>query len=331
MARFVLLQDNNILMKNSGLSSSVLKKKLVLLYFLTVLYKYFCYYVIKVINSVFYQEDFMSTTTEKKNRPLILKNDVMNALKTVGVKKGQNIIVHCSLSSIGFVCGGPQIIIESLLESVGAEGTILMPTQSWKNLDPETGVHWEEPVEWWNAIRENWPAYNKYITPTNTMGAVAEMFRTCPGTMRSDHPARSFAANGRNARLFTNNHDLSNIFGDGSPLGRLYDEDGNILLIGVGYDKNTSLHLADARADFKSKHNTVEHSAIMENGVRVWKAYETLAVDGEDFDAIGEAFESSAENAGFIHKTTLGNATLRFIKMRPLVDFAVKWIEANRK
>ena len=206
-----------------------------------------------------------------------------------------------------------------------------MPTQSWKNLDPEAGVHWEEPKEWWNAIRENWPAYDKRITPTNTMGAVSEMFRTYPGTLRSDHPARSIAANGKNAEFFTKDHDLSNIFGDKSPLGRLYNADGFILLIGVGYDKNTSLHLADARANFKSKHTTVEHSAIIENGVRVWKAYETLAVDGEDFIQIGKAFESSNLGINSVQKTTLGNATLRFIRMRALVDFAVKWIEANRE
>lgn len=53
----------------------------------------------------------------------------------------------------------------------------MMPTQSWENLDLEAGVHWEEPKEWWQIIRDNWLAYDKDITPTNTMEAVAEMFR----------------------------------------------------------------------------------------------------------------------------------------------------------
>ena len=132
-------------------------------------------------------------------RALVLKQDVINAIEKVGVTKGDTIMVHCSLSSMGFVCGGPQIIIEALLETVGEEGTIMMPTQSWKNLDPTAGVHWEEPEEWWQTIRDNWPAYNKDITPTNTMGAVAEMFRKWPGACRSDHPARSVAAYGKHA------------------------------------------------------------------------------------------------------------------------------------
>ena len=269
--------------------------------------------------------------SDKNNRPFIKKEDVLEAFKAAGLAKNQNVIVHCSLSSIGFVCGGAEIIIRSLIETIGQDGTIMMPTQSWKNLDPETGVHWEEPKEWWDAIRENWPAYDKNVTPTNTMGAVAEMFRKWPGALRSDHPARSVSAWGKNAALFTENHDLINIFGDGSPLSRLYDADGCILLIGVDYDKCTSLHLADARANFKSKHTTVEHSAIMENGKRVWKAYETLAVDGEDFIQIGKDFETSPLAENSFKTAKLGNATLRFIRMKPLVDFAVEWIEKNRE
>ena len=260
-------------------------------------------------------------------RKIVLKQDILDALHSVGVSKGQTIMVHTSLSSLGFVCGGAQTVIEALIEAVGNEGTIMMPTQSWKNLDPTAGVHWEEPEEWWELIRDNWPAYDKDITPTNTMGAVAEMFRKWSGTFRSDHPARSVAANGKYAEYLTKKHDISNIFGEGSPIGKLYELDGYVLLIGVGYDKNTSLHLADARADYPSKHNNIEHSAVMENGHRVWKKYETLFVDGEDFEEIGAAFE----NVCSVHKATLGNGVIRLMKQRDLVDFAVRWIEENRK
>jgi aminoglycoside 3-N-acetyltransferase len=153
------------------------------------------------------------------------------------------------------------------------------------------------------------------------------MFRKWKGTLRSEHPARSVAAWGKYAKHLTDNHDLSNIFGEGSPLSKLYDLDGYVLLIGVGYDKNTSLHLADVRANYPSKHNCIEHSAIMENGKRVWKAYETLFVDGEDFEQIGSALEKSCK----VEKISLGNGTLTFMKQRELVDFAIKLIEANRK
>lgn len=260
------------------------------------------------------------------DRKIVLKNDIISAFQELGVEKGQSIEVHTSLSSLGFVCGGPQIVIEALMESVGEEGTIMMPTQTWKNLDPTVGVHWEEPEEWWQIIRDNWPAYDKDITPTNTMGVVAEMFRKWSGTMRSDHPARSFAAWGKHAEYLVANHDISNIFGEGSPIGKLYELDGYVMLIGTGYDKNTSIHLADVRAEYPGKHNCIEHSAVLENGKRVWKEYETLFVDGEDFEQIGEAFEAEYP----VKKVTLGNGTIRFMKQRDVVDFAVKWIEGNR-
>ena len=99
-----------------------------------------------------------------------------------------------------------------------------------------------------------------------------------------------------------------------------------MLLLGVGYDKNTSIHLADVRAEYPGKHYSTEHSAVMESGKRVWKAYETLFVDGEDFDQIGEAFEKECT----VSKAVLGNGTITLMKQRDIVDFATAWIEKNR-
>ena len=71
----------------------------------------------------------------------------MDALLSVGVSKGQTIMVHTSLSSLGFVCGGAQMVIEALIEAVGNEGTIMMPTQSWKNVIPLQAFIGEEPED----------------------------------------------------------------------------------------------------------------------------------------------------------------------------------------
>lgn len=257
----------------------------------------------------------------------VIKEEMLSAFRAVGLDKGHTVMVHTSLSKMGYVCGGAQTVIEALTETVGEEGTVMMPTQSWKNLDPEDGVHWDVEEAYRQIIRDHWPTYDKRITPTNTMGAVAEMFRLWPGTLRSDHPARSVAAWGKYAEYLTSGHGLSDIFGDGSPIGKLYELDGDVLLIGVGYDKNTSLHLADVRADYPGKHHCTEHSAVMENGKRVWKAYETLYVDGEDFAEIGEAFERQEA----VRKVRLGNADIRLMRQRALVDFAVDWIARHRK
>ena len=208
---------------------------------------------------------------------VILKGEIIQKLKEVGLKSGDTVMVHTSLGKMGYVCGGAQAVIEALMEVVGDSGTIMMPTQSWKNLDPKTGVHWEADQKDWQLIRDNWSAYDKNLTPTNTMGAVAEMFRQVPGSVRSDHPARSVCAWGR-------------------------------------------------YAEYPGKHTCVEHSAVSEEGKRVWKAYETLFVDGNDFEKIGEDFEKAHAVPG----VRIGNALVRLMYQRELVDFAVKWMEKNR-
>ncbi len=261
-----------------------------------------------------------------ETKRVIIKSDVENTLRQVGIERGDCVIVHTSLSSAGYVCGGAQTVIEALLDAVGGEGTIVMPTQSWKNLDPAAGVHWEISESDWQLVRDYWPAYDKDITPTNTMGAVAEMFRSWRGTIRSDHPARSFAANGKYAEYIIKDHDLCDIFGETSPLGKIYSLGGKVLLIGTGYDKNTSLHLADVRAKYSSKHMVKESSAMLVDGRRRWTTYETLFVDGEDFSQIGSAFEKERH----VKAATLGNAVVKCMSQRELVDFAVEWIEANR-
>lgn len=265
-------------------------------------------------------------TELQETRAILTKEDLIHAFKNCGLREGQHIFVHTSLSKLGFVVGGAETLIRSLLEIIGEEGTLMMPSQTWKNLDPSTGVHSEAPTEWWPIIREYWPPYDKEITPAIGMGVVAEMFRKWPGAKRSNHPARSIAAVGKHAEYLTQNHDLCNIFGKNSPLDKLYHLNGYVLLIGVGYNKNTSLHLAETIANFPAKKFVNESSAIMEEGTRKWVTYETQAVDDGDFVRLGNEYDKEMNIK--IHR--IGNAEVRFLEQRPLVDWATAWMERNR-
>jgi len=260
-------------------------------------------------------------------RPILTQEDLGRQFAFAGVAAGQTIILHASMKSIGFVVGGPEALIRALLGLIGEEGTLIAPTQTWKNLDPSSGVHWEEPQSWWPIIRAHWPAYDKEVTPAIGMGVVPEMLRKWPGACRSDHPARSFAAVGKHAEYVTARHDLCRIFGEHSPLDKLYRLDGHILLIGVGHDKNTSLHLAETRARYDSKRYADESSAMIVNGKREWVTYRTLAVDDADFVKLGREYE--AEHGVEVHR--IGNAEARLLRQRPLVDWAVQWMERNRR
>ncbi|MFD2671731.1 aminoglycoside N(3)-acetyltransferase [Marinicrinis sediminis] len=263
---------------------------------------------------------------ESKRSTMLTKEDLVAQFYGCGVRQGHHIFVHTSLKSLGYVIGGAETLIRALLELVGEEGTLMMPSQTWKNLDPAIGVHWEVEEKDWPLIRAHWPAYDKAITPAIGMGTVAEMFRKWPGASRSDHPARSVAAVGKQAEWLTRDHDLSNIFGADSPADKLYQLDGYVLLIGVGYDKNTSLHLAETRANFASKAFTDESSAVMVEGRRQWVTYRTQAVDDVDFVPLGQEYDKAMN----IPVYQVGQADVRYLKQRPLVDWATAWMERNR-
>ena len=87
------------------------------------------------------------------------------------------------------------------------------------------------------------------------------------------------------------------------------------------------MHLADVRANYPSKHMEQNSSAMMVDGKREWVTYETLYVDGEDFEDIGKEFVKTDK----VKSVLLGNGEIQFMKQRDIVDFSVDWIEKNRK
>lgn len=263
-----------------------------------------------------------------KGKQQALPNTVHSLMKDfqhLGLEQGMTIIVHSSLKSLGWVCGGPVAVIEALMNVVGQEGTIVMPTQSADLSDP---LYWENPPvpeEWWDIIRQEMPAFDPKTTPTLGMGKIVECFRTYEGVVRSNHPTSSFAAWGKHAVDITSEQSLSFALGEQSPLQKLYDLKAMVLLIGVGYENNTSLHLAEYKAD--SCFTYQQGSPIMENGERVWKEYEEYMYDVDYFTDIGRAFEK----CHWISIGKVGQAECRLIPQQELVDFATIMLKKRKE
>ena len=202
----------------------------------------------------------------------------------------------------------------------------MMVTNSSNNTDPCEWQHPPVPEEWWQTIRDQTPGYNPLTTPTRGMGVVPELFRTWPGAVRSAHPAFSLAALGPQAQYLVADHALEEDAGDRSPLGKLYELDGHVLLLGVDHWNNTSLHLAEFRANYPGKRNLRTGSAMLVNGRRQWVAYETLHTVPDDFGEIGDAFDSAHR----IIVQQINSAQVRFFRQRLVVDFAIEWMEQHR-
>lgn len=249
------------------------------------------------------------------------RESIARDLKSLGLERGMTVIVHSSLSSMGWVCGGPVAVVQALMDVIGEDGNLIMPTQSADNSDPSEWSRPAVPEAWWETIRQTMPAYDPIITPTRGMGKIVEAFRTFPDVKRSAHPTCSFAAWGKESEAILSGQILEEGFGKDSPLERIYERNGYVLLIGVTHDSNTSLHYAEHAIEDRER--VKKGSAVLEDGKQIWKTFEEIVYDSDPFEELGKDFE--AQNKVIIGK--IGQASCRLVEQRKIVDYARNWLK----
>ena len=255
--------------------------------------------------------------TEAPRTRLSLATD----LRGLGLTAGDTVMVHSSLSAMGYVVAGAISVVQALTDVVTDAGTIVMPSHSYYYSDPARWDEWALSKKWVDEMRNALPAFNPRVAPTTQMGQVGEVFRTWPGVMRSRHPTTSSAAWGKHAEYVTASHSYGYHHGDSSPLARVYDRDGRVLLLGVGYDRNTSFHLADHRITETPKRKGF--LPVPEDGRSVWREFETAKdMSAEWLLELGAAFEAT----GSVTVGKVGSAEARLFSQRAAVDFAVGWL-----
>ncbi len=259
---------------------------------------------------------------ENTDKPRTVRTLTKN-LYQVGIEEDETLLVHSSLSSLGWVCGGAQAVVEALIEVV-SPGTLVMPTFSGGLSDPSDWENPPVPESWWETIRAEMPAFDPEVTPIGSVGMIPEVFRKWPNVVRSSHPIVSFAALGPDSEYLVKDHPLDYPLGEDSPLARLYELDAKVLLLGVGYGRNTSFHLGEYRAP--GKEETVEGGPIKESGKRIWKEYKDIKFRDDKFEEMGEEFEEKEDVRIF----KVGSAKCRYFSLRDAVDFSERWFTEFR-
>jgi aminoglycoside 3-N-acetyltransferase len=245
----------------------------------------------------------------EKIKPCVRKEDIKAGLMRLGLKKGDTVGVHSSLSSFGYVEGGADTVIDALLETVGERGNVVMPTHS-ANLsgDKRTPEMIAVGISWLFKILP----YDPDKTPVTT-GITPETFRKRKSVARGLHPSLSIAASGPKAEVLSEGWH------------RLLELDGYILLIGVGLDRCTAMHLAEKRVRFPDRiltKITPPNWFVEKYPEEEW---EWDIGPYPDFAKLTQP----CIGRGIMKTTKIGEATLRLVKLRQLIDLYVEYLERN--
>jgi len=254
----------------------------------------------------------------------VTREELVADLRALGVNGERPVLVHSSLSRLGWVCGGAQTVLEALHQVLGSDATLVLPAFSGDNSDPSHWQHPPVPESWWPIIRATMPAFDPERSATRMMGAISNLFRGWPGVQRSGHPQDSFCACGPKTARILHPHPLADGFGEASPLARLYEEDARVLFLGVTHSNNTSLHLSEHRAKWSGKRMATGGAAVLRDGQRVWQEFEFLYSDDGDFERIGGAFGDRQVRG------KMGRGEALWMSQREIVDFGVEWMNEHR-
>jgi aminoglycoside 3-N-acetyltransferase len=244
-------------------------------------------------------------------------------LRALGLREGTTAMVHSSMSSLGWVVGGSQTVVEALLECLGPVGT-LCAQASWEDIP--VGLD-RRPAGWQRAYAEMPPFDPALSAAAPYEGRIAERIRTWPGARRSANPATGIVAIGRDAERLTAHHRLDDGFGAGTPYARIVAADGQVALLGAPLQTISLLHHAEAIA----------------RGAKRWTSYRVpLAgrgwVEIRELDVWRGAFPYAGERplariaqdalaAGVGRAGTVGAARAHLFGAAELTEFAVRWLE----
>ncbi|GAA2758893.1 aminoglycoside N(3)-acetyltransferase [Actinopolymorpha rutila] len=257
---------------------------------------------------------------------------LVEGLLRLGIEPGAVLMVHVRMSAFRWVVGGIDTVVEALREAVGPSGTLLAFT-GWED-SPYHVPMWDDWPEWQAAYRAHQPAFDPAVSSARRdFGRFPERLRTWPGSRRSAHPEVSFAALGPGAALLLADQRDDDPFGIDSPLERLCERDGQVLLLGAPLSRLTLCHHAEALTDLPSRRFHTFRAPVAGVGLREYRMIDTFYgafpyyEDGRGIDSPPRTMAEQAVAAGAGRCTQIGAATTWLFESRPTVAAVRMWLE----
>jgi len=273
---------------------------------------------------------------------MVGRTRLVNDLHALGVRPGAVLMVHARISALGWVVGGTGTVVLALLDALGPDGT-LMAYAGWED-DPYDMARW--PAAWRAAYEADLPPfYSRTAEAVHAHGRLPERIRTWPGAFRSRHPEAGVAAVGARAAWITVDHPWDDAYGAGSPLAKLVEAEGQVLLLGAPLATLTLLHHAEATARVAEKRRVTYRMPLLEDDRAVWREfhdidtaegafpYEEVAGEIAATPGIGSepdpfaAIALQALAAGIGHQDRIGAAESTLFPAAELHRFAHTWLE----
>jgi len=263
--------------------------------------------------------------------PRVTKKDIVDGLRKLGLGPEDGIMVHSSLSAFGYVehtdrptdaaiidallaqsgegatsrermaskVKGANTVIDALLECVGQDGVLMMPSFNHGHAE----------------------LYDPLTTPTRN-GIIPDVFWRLPGVGRSLHPTHPYAAWGRDARRLLAGHEQVSTFDGDCPLGRLISEGGSVLMLGVGLDRCSAMHVAETIAGVPCLGYREGLARALMNGRETYVPTHVWRSPGE-CHLEHSALEPRMREAGMIRDSAVGGAEVHLVRGADLVEVAL--------
>jgi len=237
---------------------------------------------------------------------MLTQQTITDDLRRLGVQSDDALVVHSSLRSLGKVDGGANTVIAALRDAIGPNGLLVFPTFTYYT-----------------------QVFDPAIDPCQT-GTIPETGRSWPGAVRSWHPTHSAAAIGNGAESLCEGHHLVGGNGLGSPLDKLAARGGNILLLGVGHNANSTIHVGESHAgvaylDIPFSADSFSTATVITPGGPIEVTLKYPSGCSKAFGAVEKTLRDRAQ----VRDGMVGAALAQWVKSQAVIDATVDMLSAD--